>query len=315
MEKHPMTRTGESLTMAEVSVHVAIDPINFGEGDLRASDETYEQAKATAELAKNYLVATSKHAPGQCMDGRCCATTKSGTETIVGPKAAGGPVVTALAAMEYVGGYFDADMTYKDKIGVVNSYLTQAEMQAGTHITKGALANNFINPQTGAAQTGCGASEKYVNSTAAIRDGDQDVILTTQSLTGRTFISKDSKSDAVNTYDPLLLWDLVSSYSNGNHGEILEGVHDEALVLFNKIKNTTIDRDAFVTETGKQVFVIDLWYIEEIAEALVYGSPDAETKKSKLVDTMIAFQVATYKMLCDGSHRTAIFTDEVSLAA
>ncbi len=302
--------------MAEINVHVSINSINFGIGNLHASDNTYEQAKATAELARGYLVLTSKHAPGQCIDGRCCGGTKSGAETQVGPKVAGGPILTALSAMEFVGGYFDPDMTYEDKIGVVNSYLTQAGMLSGTHITKGAIANNFLNPETGETQTGCGASEKYVYSTAAIEAGDQDVILTTQSLTDRPFVAKKNQDNkAVNTYDPLLFWDVVSSYNNGDHSEILEGVHDEALVLVNKVRNTTIDRDAFVTETGRQIFVIDQWYIEDIADALVYGNPDDDAKRVELIDAMVAFQIATYKQLCDGSHRTVIFTDEVALTA
>ena len=69
-------------------------------------------------------------------------------------------------------------------------------------------------------------------------------------------------------------------------------------------------------ETGNQVFVVDMWYIDKLARALAAGRPDAVEMYSKLKHHMVAYQVATYLALCDGTQRPAILTtSDVDLAA
>ena len=88
-----------------------------------------------------------------------------------------------------------------------------------------------------------------------------------------------------------------------------EGVHGhrEMMVVFNYEENTTIDRDAYFKATGKQVFVVDVWYLRKLANYMATGT-EAETQASDLYHAMLAYQLATYVTLCDGSHRAAILT-------
>lgn len=312
-----MPNKGEVVRMAEIDAAI-LDPINFGGGDLHAADETYEQAAQTVEQVKNYLVETTKHAPGQCIDGRCCVQTEAGGETVLGPKVAGGPALTALAATELVGGYFDETMTAEDKTGIVLSLLEKAGMKSGAHRTKAAAQNKFVNPTTGFEQTGCGAGEKFIHSLTALMkaEKDGDVLKTTALLTGKPFESEVvTESTIAQTYSAVSFYRHIAARYEGNHGEVLDGAHNESVVVFNTIKNTTIDRDAFVTETGKQVFVVDLWYIEDIADALTFGRVYASEKKQALVETMIAFQIETYNQLCDGSHRPVVLSRPTEVEA
>ena len=70
-----------------------------------------------------------------------------------------------------------------------------------------------------------------------------------------------------------------------------------------------MDRDSLVQETGKQVFTIDMWYIDTLARAMAQGRPDAPVMFEKLRHAMAAFQVATYLTLCDGTHHPVIVTE------
>jgi hypothetical protein len=87
----------------------------------------------------------------------------------------------------------------------------------------------------------------------------------------------------------------------------LVGNHGEELVIFNYLEGTTIDRDALVHDTGKQVFIVDMWYIDKLAKRMAEGRPDAVAMFESLQHAMVAFQVATYLALCNGTHRTALF--------
>ncbi len=79
------------------------------------------------------------------------------------------------------------------------------------------------------------------------------------------------------------------------------------MVIFNNIPNSTIDRDALVKDTNKQVFIVDLWYIKELANRLATG-PNAVQQAKQLHHAMVTYQVATYITLCDGSHRAAVLS-------
>jgi len=94
---------------------------------------------------------------------------------------------------------------------------------------------------------------------------------------------------------------LDSDHANHapNHG------HREFGVLVNYVDGTSLDRDGFTADTGEQVFVIDMWYIDKLANALATG-PNATEQYEQLREAMVSYQVATYLTLCDGSQQALI---------
>jgi hypothetical protein len=76
--------------------------------------------------------------------------------------------------------------------------------------------------------------------------------------------------------------------------------HTEIALVVNNIEDTTIDRDGFFKQTGNQLFKLDMWYLKLAAKAMASG-PHAEQQYSSLLNAMVAYQVATYIKLCNGS--------------
>ncbi len=96
--------------------------------------------------------------------------------------------------------------------------------------------------------------------------------------------------------------DIEAAQNGGKNHEVLVDIHDELVVVWNTVEGMTLDRDAFVKATGKKVFFIDAWYVDDIAKALATGRPDAAEMYPTLHQAAVAFQLATYAELGDGSH-------------
>jgi hypothetical protein len=128
------------------------------------------------------------------------------------------------------------------------------------------------------------------------------------------YVDKATLAERVQGYDSREALNMIGQ-GEGSNVEVLEGKHAESLVVFNYVEGKTVDRDRLVAETGKQVFVVDMWYIDTLATALAQGRPDAVAMRSKLKHAMTAFQVSTYLTLCDGSHRPVIVKAQEQLAA
>lgn len=94
---------------------------------------------------------------------------------------------------------------------------------------------------------------------------------------------------------------VLDTSAGGVHG------HTERKALFSYIENATFDQDKYYDHTketeseGREIFDIDVWHIRDIANKLA-NSPD-ETQASNIFTAGVAFQIATYLGLCDGSHR------------
>lgn len=300
--------------------HVSVDiqrAVGFGtEGALHAPEMQPDKVRALGETIRDkFLARVDTHAPGVCMDGRCCAKTMAGTAPVIGPKSAGGPLQTAYAAAELVPGYFGAQSA-QDTIGRVNEVgelLAAQGIVIGGHTTEGAINNEFRNPETGIVQTGCGAQEKHAPSTERVAARDTSVMATVDALMGVAHAKITSKSDMEarnSTYNPQIMLDFEQAQNEGKNEEILEGNHKEVAVVWNGVEGTTVDRDALSRELGKDVFVIDAWYIKKIAKAMAIGRPDAEEVYPHLERAMFEYQVATYAELCDGSHPVIVLRGE-----
>jgi hypothetical protein len=119
------------------------------------------------------------------------------------------------------------------------------------------------------------------------------------------YVGKETIQNRTKDYNSRDALNEVATRAEGRNVEVLEGGHEELVVVFNYKRGYTIDRDAFVKDTDKQVFVVDMWYIDELADTMAVG-PEAVEMRERLRHAMVAFQIATYLELCDGSHRPVI---------
>lgn len=91
----------------------------------------------------------------------------------------------------------------------------------------------------------------------------------------------------------------------------LGGIHNEDFIYINLVKDTTFDQALFhealqmdfpATESLAQIFVVDIWRIQELAEAV----GDSEQEKTAAFMAGLAYQLATAATLTDGTLRVFI---------
>lgn len=293
-------------------------PIGAGSGKISALNFSEDDATQLADtIEQNYLVTVSDHAAGYCIDGRLCKETLGGTKPEVGPSIAGGSAITAYAAAEMVGDYFSSTSGHVSltRFKEISASLTDAGISIGAHVSRGALeatSRTFVDV-TGQSKTGCGANDEFRAILQCLTDDTDVVYGTTVSLLGNDFksasmqfVSSVNLLERVSDYRSSDVLQSVAAIAQGRNVEILEGDHAETLVIFNYVNGTTVDRDALVAATGKQVFVVDMWYVDKLAHAMAQGRPDAPEMYVHLRHAMVAFQVATYLALCDGTHRPVL---------
>ncbi len=315
--------TNEIAAKAEVELRMitiqVMPEFGYGDGKLHAEKMTNEGLQDFAnDMKDNYLVPVSKDAPCVCIDGRPCACTVAGTEPVVGPKVAGGAEQTAFAAAELTPFYYGDTIAddARDRAVEVGTLLAAKGIVIGGHTTTGARENGYKDPSTGAEQTGCGAAEKHVLATERIADVDETIFEMTNQILGLqkrpdSHVVAASEMKKRNTsYGPKMMLDIEIAQDDGKSTEVLEGPHGECAIVLNWVDGTTIDRDAMQRETGKEVFVIDVWYLEKLADAMSEGRPDATEMRTKLLYNMTAFQLGVYAELGDGSHPVIVYTEE-----
>jgi hypothetical protein len=286
------------------------EPLAVGTGNIH-TDVTQEQAERLVSQVEVYLKQVAEDAPGCCIDGRKCKHNLDGSPAELRPSVAGGPLITAYAAAELVGWFGeDDDSTLEERLDVVKNVLETNGVKLGAHVDEKAVANDYKNPETGAKATGCGADDKAPAIIAAIYDNDETVqkltgaVLPTFDEKAMAFTSKEKVTARFASWDPKMVLDASTSEDRDNV-EVLEKSHEEALVVFNYVEGTTIDRDALVEATGRQVFCVDMWYINKLARALASG-PDPDEQYVRLQHAMTAYQIGTYLSLCDGTQRAVL---------
>ena len=320
-----MTPEADYMKMPKVEIG---EPLGHGHGQISNGNFTASQTQELAEIiAERYLVAVDPKAPGCCIDGRCAAHTMADTAPEPRPSVSGGPLFSAFGAAEMVDGFYGSKSSPDlfERMKEVKAILEAGGIVLGGHVTDAAVANGFVNPMTGSPQTGCGLNDEFEVVMNMPADEKDFVDAVTEALLRDAYNSDfavyRSKADIENRikdYDPKKALDTLigekGETPNFEGVEVLAGNHGERFPIFNYIKDTTVDRDRLVKETGEQVFVIDMWYIDKIADAMAFGRPDAVEMREKLRHAMVAFQVATYSTLCDGSHIPA-FIEAQEVAA
>lgn len=297
---------------------VATGTINGGE----LSDQ------GAAELApeiQKHMVAVDPNAPSCCIDGRPCVRTLAGAPTAPRPSVSGGALTTAYAAAELTNwfGSNDSEDTAARR-GCVNQLLRANGIVPGAHCDELAVENHFENPDTKTYETGCGAGDKLKQIIQKVYENKAATVKLLKPLMGTgynenytRFEGETAFQNKTKQWDPRYIIDavgdstaievLASKYGEPNHG------HREVAVLFNYQENTTLDRDAFTRETGEQIFTVDMWYIDNLAKALAEAGGKTSVEYERLKHAMVAYQVGTYLVLCDGSQRIMITSPRTPL--
>ncbi len=266
--------------------------IGAGFGSISAPEMTQEQAEDEASKVNEFLRGINLQNPAVCIDGRKLADGETALE--LGAHFAGG-AETALVAAQSLG------LTIKGKELVDN--LKSQGFVLGGHDADTNKAKNYEGG------TGCGACDKCEAGCNIFNDNKEAAKPTVALLMGDDF-----NDDAYNKVNLIPVNEPLSSAVDKDLIETLQddgqGVHGhrEQMVIFNYAENTTIDRDAYFNETGKQVFVVDMWYLKKLAGAMAQVSEN-EASESELYHAMVDFQVATYLSLCDGSHRSVLIQE------
>jgi hypothetical protein len=277
--------------------------ITGGQLDDRAANELL------SAVTKN-IVVVATDAPSRCIDGRPCVQTVAGGAPEPRPALAGGALVSGYAAA-LLTDWFGNEASQVDQLAQAHAVLTGAGLRAGTHCDEHAFAGQYFDAAKHKTATGCGADDRLAEILQKLQDEPRAVQALAASLLGDKYRAEllPSRAVAVDTWDPKLIIDevadnasieiLASPADTPNHG------HTECAVVFNYVSNRTLDRDAFVAASGKQVFSVDMWYLDKVAYALAAGA-NSHVPYEKLQHAMVAYQVATYLTLCDGSQRLIV---------
>jgi hypothetical protein len=296
------------------------EPIGAGKGHITAGEFSGDDAQRLAKtILERFLVPVAPGACGVCGDGRHCTHTLAGTVPEPGPSVFGGPAIAGYAAAELVPDYFESPedtATNLDRFKEIEAMLASAPgITIGGHVTAAAVRAGFTDPKTGVSKTGCGADDEFKPILAQVADNKALVDSLTATLIGDEYVpaaanyaDKDIVADRVAGYDARTILDELKKSAGGRNVEILEGDHAEVAVVFDYVEGMTVDRDALVAETGKQVFAVDMWYVDKLARALSAGRSDAQSMYQKLKHALVAVQIGTYLQLADGSHRPIILT-------
>lgn len=268
------------------------EKIGVGSGNIKSAELTQAQAEHQAQGVEPHRVRVNRGDLAVCIDGR--------PGQFLGPKLAGA-FKTVQAAAKAVGYHLSGK--------ALHSHLKELGFNLGAHVDITNQQEDFVNG------TGCGANDKEEAVCGNFNANAADLKSTAKSLIelNGVFNEEDYENTALSltTQDIHELRNIVGEDSVEVLEDDGEGVHGhtEWAVYFNYVEGTTIDRDGYFAETGKKLFVVDMWYIKQLADAMAEGV-DAEGQASALYHAMVAYQIGTYITLCDGSHRAIIATPE-----
>lgn len=294
-----------------IEVH---DPVGKGNGVLHS--EGIDNVESFTEQIRKHMVPVSDTAPSTCIDGRPCTECLDGSNPEIGPKVAGAAVITSYAAVELVGSWYASEtinLDHEDRMHVVARQLTSSRIPLRAHCDRAAKDSKFIKESI-ASRTGCGADDNFPVIVTTVQNEKKTVQDISDSVMGEVYSGRTTSYTPAETlasrhtlWQPINMINVVSEYAGAGEVEVLDGQHNEVAVVFNYREGYTIDRDSFVNESGMQVFFIDVWYLQKLADALARG-PNAEKQYEELLSAMIDYQVATYLTLCDGTHPVVTVT-------
>lgn len=292
------------------------DKIGAGFGAINAGEIADDRKGELGYAVRENMVKVDPSLPSCCIDGRTCLHTMNQSPTQPRPAVAGGALVTAYAAAEMVGWFGDDKLSSVERLSRINQVLLTNGIKSGGHVDMHAVDAKF-KAHNGNARTGCGADDLLRQIVMQSYENPSLVRGTSATLLGNeydesawTLVPREQLEARTSEWVPTDVVEELGSES-GDSVEVLESDdspthgHLEIAVIWNNIENTTFNRDKFTEETGEQAFKVDAWYIDKLAKALATG-PNAVDQYKQLKHAMVAYQVATYLTLCDGSQRLII---------
>ena len=317
--------------------------INSGRGAIEA-DMPNNIEIATTEI-RNYVKAVSPTAAGDCLDGRTVlGTLDSDGYVELRPCVAGGPAVTGGAAAEIIGWFGDTGDDSATRQLRIMDILDDGEENGsvivGGHCDDGAVASDFEG-----GKTGCGAADRKPTNVGHLGDEPLEFIdingnahtETTEEVAARLdFICGGLQALLGEGFDPKTFDKITNgagnlirsgAYEGWTGKSVVDGLvtkgkdrvtvlendhrgqhgHREWAVVVNMVEGTTVDQNAYNEATGLQIFNVDSWYIQRIANRLATG-PNAEQQAKELFVAGVAYQLGTYYTLANGSQHLIVIS-------
>lgn len=270
-------------------------------GKVSALDSQIDSSEIIDSL-NGYYVKTHPTAKTRCIDGR---HDPKFDENNLGPQVPGGAPGAALA---YRLGVDKDDLTrgtfYNDAEAMINAYL-RLGIAPGGHRDDSSVGD----------VVGCGAIDGLDAIVANMTDSH---LVEDHKRLVKTILDDGFNRDH---YLRVLGAGLVlQSRSNGyfaGRGEILnlleqkapgsvsvlEGTHQEGLVIINLVPDTTLSSNRFSKEhNGLQAFGYDLWRSKQLAASL-FPLPSQAVDRERFVTARVMITVATLMTLTDGTQR------------
>lgn len=256
--------------------------------------------RALSTALDGYYVAVGATAPTRCIDGRHDPALD---ESALGPQVPGGAPGSALA---YRLGVDKDDLTRGTFVG-------DAEMMVDSYLRLGLTPGGHRDDVGAGDQVGCGAIDGLHDVLESMIDPHlvEDhkrlarVIMDTQ-------FNRDHYLRVLGA--GLVLRSRSAAYFQGR-GEILdllerkaplsvsmlEGRHQEALVVVNLVPGTTLSSNRFAQDhDDAQAFGYDLWRSRQIAE-LLFPLPSQQLDRERFIHARVMLTIATLMALTDGS--------------
>lgn len=296
------------LTSARAGTIISPDPIGVGEGKIGADTEVLKKA---IDFSPFMTETDPLKTPLECIDGRPPVD----VDALVGAKLAGG-VVSLQSAFAICGNPLNDTQTLA--LFGPNGRLPYVP---GWHIdTDHSIDGKEPTLKAGIEGTGCGASDKqkailhnFVTQSAKVSPIVQSILWTEFDASLFDHLVRTTKEDVPHdarglasllaerrqrgTVDVLATWE----HHDANHG------HHESYVLINTVPNTTLDNTLLQkAHEHAQAFCVDVWLLKDIAQKLY---PDNAVEQKKYLHALVAYQVATYITLANGSQKVAIISE------
>lgn len=272
-------------------------------GKLSAKNISVDMSTLMKGLDALY-VATDPLAKTRCIDGRY---DPHFDEAHLGAQVPGGAPGAALA---YRLGVDKDDLTR-------GTFYNDAEMMIEAYIRLGLAPGGHRDDSSSGGAVGCGAIDGM--DSILINMTNPDLVEDHKRLV-KALMDKDfDREHYLRVMGAgLVLRSRAQGYFSGRGGildlleekapgsvSVLEGQHEEALVIVNFVPNSTLSSNRFAEHYGIQAFGYDLWRSKQLALNL-FPLPSQENDRSRFVMARVMITIATLMTLTDGSLRMLV---------
>jgi hypothetical protein len=273
-------------------------------GNVSAKDADLDLADVMSSL-NSYYVAAQQGAKTRCIDGR---HDPQFDEANLGAQVPGGAPGAALA---YRLGVDKDDLTR-------GTFYNDAEVMIDSYLRLGLSPGGHRDDSSAGEVVGCGAIDGMDAILANLTD--PDLVEDHKRLVKALMSSDFNRDDYLRVLGAgLVLRSRSHGYFAGrgqildllekkapNSVSVLEGHHQEALVIVNFVPGTTLSSNRFANEHGGvQAFGYDLWRSKQLARSL-FPLPSQDVDRNRFVMARVMITIATLMTLTDGSQRILV---------